>query len=56
MFFTASPTAWATLPASIAAWFIYDGANWTDMDIEDLKAAIEAGASIQDAAVSLTFR
>jgi hypothetical protein len=29
---------------------IYDGADWTDMDIEDLKAAIEGGASIEDAA------
>ena len=29
---------------------IYDGAEWTKMDIEDLKAAIEGGASIQDAA------
>jgi hypothetical protein len=29
---------------------IYDGADWTEMDIEDLKAAIEAGCSIQDAA------
>jgi hypothetical protein len=29
---------------------IYDGAEWTEMDIEDLKAAIEGGASIQDAA------
>ena len=29
---------------------IYDGAERTEMDIEDLKAAIEGGASIQDAA------
>jgi hypothetical protein len=29
---------------------IYDGADWTDMDIEDLKAAIEGGASIKEAA------
>jgi hypothetical protein len=28
---------------------IYDGADWTDMDIDDLKAAIEGGASIEDA-------
>ena len=29
---------------------IYDGADWTEMDIEDLKAAIEGGATIQQAA------
>jgi hypothetical protein len=29
---------------------IYDGADWTEMDIEDLRAAIEYGASIQEAA------
>ena len=29
---------------------IYDEADWTEMDIEDLKAAIECGASIQEAA------
>jgi hypothetical protein len=29
---------------------IYDGANWTEMDVDDLKAAIEGGASIEDAA------
>ena len=29
---------------------IYDGADWTEMDIEDLRAAIESGASIQEAA------
>jgi hypothetical protein len=29
---------------------IYDGAEWTEMDIEDLKAAIEGGATIQQAA------
>jgi hypothetical protein len=29
---------------------IYDGADWTDLDIEDLKAAIEFGASIEEAA------
>jgi|GraSoi2013_100cm_1033763.scaffolds.fasta_scaffold06505_2 hypothetical protein len=29
---------------------IYDGADWTEMDIDDLKAAIEAGASIEQAA------
>ena len=25
---------------------IYDGADWTEMDIEDLKSAIESGSSI----------
>jgi hypothetical protein len=29
---------------------IYDGADWTEMDIEDLKAAIEGGATVQQAA------
>jgi hypothetical protein len=29
---------------------IYDGADWTAMDIEDLNAAIEGGASIEKAA------
>ena len=29
---------------------IYDGADWTEMDIDDLKAAIEGGASITEAA------
>jgi hypothetical protein len=29
---------------------IYDGAEWTEMDIEDLKAAIEGGATIEEAA------
>jgi hypothetical protein len=29
---------------------IYDGAEWTDMDIGYLKAAIEAGISIEEAA------
>jgi hypothetical protein len=29
---------------------IYDGADWTEMDIEDLKAAIETGRSIEEAA------
>jgi hypothetical protein len=27
---------------------IYDGAAWTEMDIEDLKAVIEDGTSIGD--------
>jgi hypothetical protein len=29
---------------------IYDGAAWTEMDIDDLKAAINHGRSIEDAA------
>jgi hypothetical protein len=29
---------------------IYDEADWTEIDIEDLKAAIEGGASMQEAA------
>lgn len=29
---------------------IYDGADWTKMDIADLKAEIEAGHSIEEAA------
>ena len=29
---------------------IYDGTDWTEMDIEDLRAAIQGGASIQEAA------
>jgi hypothetical protein len=29
---------------------IYDGADWTEMDIEDLKAAIEHGSSVQEVA------
>jgi hypothetical protein len=29
---------------------IYDGADWTEMDIEDLKASIAAGRSIEEAA------
>jgi hypothetical protein len=28
---------------------IYDGADWTEMDIDDLKAAIESGSSVQEA-------
>jgi hypothetical protein len=28
---------------------IYDGADWTEMDIDDLKAAIESGRSIEEA-------
>jgi hypothetical protein len=29
---------------------IYDGADWTEMDIEDLKAAISHGSSIEETA------
>jgi len=29
---------------------IYDGTDWTEMDIDDLKAAIETGSSIEEAA------
>jgi hypothetical protein len=29
---------------------IYNQADWTEMDIEDLRAAIEGGATIQQAA------
>jgi hypothetical protein len=29
---------------------IYDGADWTEMDIDDLKLAMEAGCSIEEAA------
>jgi hypothetical protein len=29
---------------------IYDGADWTERDIEDLKAAIESGRPIEEAA------
>ncbi len=29
---------------------IYDDADWTEMDIEDLKAAIEFGRSIEEVA------
>jgi len=29
---------------------IYDGADWTEMDVDDLKAAIESGRSIEEAA------
>jgi hypothetical protein len=29
---------------------IYDGADWTEMDIDDLKAAIESGRSMEEAA------
>jgi hypothetical protein len=29
---------------------IYDGADWTEMDIDDLRAAIEHGRSIEEAA------
>jgi len=29
---------------------IYDGTDWTEMDIDDLKATIEGGATIKEAA------
>ena len=29
---------------------IYDGADWTEMDIEDFKAAISHGSSIEETA------
>jgi hypothetical protein len=29
---------------------IYDGADWTEMDLEDLNGAIEGGATIEEAA------
>ena len=29
---------------------IYDGAQWTEMDIDDLRAAIENGRSVEEAA------
>ena len=29
---------------------IYDGADWTEKDIDDLKAAIQSGSSIEEAA------
>jgi hypothetical protein len=29
---------------------IYDGAEWTEMDVEDLKAEVEHGRSIEEAA------
>jgi hypothetical protein len=32
---------------------IYDGADWTEMDIDDLKAAIDSGCSIEEAAIFL---
>jgi hypothetical protein len=35
---------------------IYDGAPWTEMDIEDLKSAIEHGSSIKGAAQFLCPR
>jgi hypothetical protein len=29
---------------------IYDGHPWTEMDLEDLKAALKSGSTIEDAA------
>jgi hypothetical protein len=34
---------------------IYDWADWTEMDIDDLKAAIEGGASITADRESIRF-
>lgn len=33
---------------------IYDGADWTEMDIDDLKAAIESGRSSYFGSVEIT--
>ena len=35
-------------PVSSVGWC--DGADWTEMDIDDLKAAIESGRSMEEAA------
>jgi hypothetical protein len=35
---------------------IYDGAEWTEMDIEDLKAAIEAALRLKKAEFLLSRR
>ena len=32
---------------------IYDGEPWTEMDIEDLTAALKSGSTIEDAAQHL---
>ena len=32
---------------------IYDGADWTKMDLEDLRSAIDSGCSIEEAAIFL---
>ena len=32
---------------------IYDGSPWTETDIEDLKAALKSGSTIEDAAHDL---
>jgi hypothetical protein len=32
---------------------IYDGAGWTGTDVDDLKAAIAHGASVEEAAAHL---
>jgi hypothetical protein len=29
---------------------IYDGATWTEKDIDDLEAAMESGSSVEEAA------
>jgi hypothetical protein len=36
--------------AAVGMTDIHDGAPWTEMDIEDLKTAVDHGCSIQDAA------
>ncbi|MGX9431842.1 MULTISPECIES: hypothetical protein [Bradyrhizobium] len=35
--------------AAIAKGDIYDGAEWTEMDIVDLKASLEHGSTIEEA-------
>jgi hypothetical protein len=35
---------------------IYDGAAWTDMDVEDLETELECGRSIEEAAQFLCRR
>jgi hypothetical protein len=46
VFFAAEPARAEARPVMD----IYDGADWTGMDIDDLKAAIEYGRSIEEAA------
>jgi hypothetical protein len=38
---------------SMAKKDIYDGEPWTEMDIEDLTAALKSGGTIEDAATHL---
>jgi hypothetical protein len=35
---------------------IYDGADWTEMDIDDLKVAIISGSSIEEEAAQFLCR